>query len=149
MSEGPTPIDVVVDASVAVQWYLPEAQSEVADRLLDDGYRRHVPDLLFLEVAGVLWKRCHQRGEISAEEVTTIRTRLDEAPLRIHSTRDLLDDAVGLALETGRTVYDCVYLALAAQLELPVVTADRKLVNAMAGSPTGIVVKWIGDGPAE
>jgi predicted nucleic acid-binding protein len=150
MSNWPRRFDVVVDASVAVQWYLPEAQSEQAEVLLDESYRKHVPELLYLEVASVLWKRCHQRGEISAEEVAEIRGRLDELPLVGYaSSRGLLDEAVKLALKTGRTVYDCVYLAMADLLDCPLVTADRKLVNAMVGSPTGIVVQWIGDGPPE
>lgn len=148
MTDQLSRFDVVVDASVAVQWFLPEAQSKQAELLLDVSYRKHVPDLLYLEVASVLWKRCYQRGEISTEEVIEIRARLDETPMASYTpSRGLLDEAVALALETGRTVYDCIYLAMGADLDCPVVTADRKLVNAMAGSPTGIDVRWIGDGP--
>ena len=145
MSTGPEPQHVLIDASVAVQWYLPEAQSTEAERLLDDRFIRHAPDLLYLEVANVLWKRCHQRGELMPEHVAAIRDRLDAVPIEVHPTRDVLDDAVTLALETGRTVYDCVYLASAIRLNCPLVTSDRRLVNALASGPRSSSVHWVGD----
>ena len=37
---------VVVDASVAVKWFLPEIHSEAALRYLDGDYERVAPDLL-------------------------------------------------------------------------------------------------------
>ena len=36
---------------------------------------------------------------------------------------------------SNRTVYDCLYLALAVQLGGTMVTADEKLINALAATP--------------
>jgi predicted nucleic acid-binding protein len=44
-------------------------------------------------------------------------------------------DALRLALEYGISAYDAVYVALAAEERLPLVTADARLVRALAGSP--------------
>ncbi len=38
--ERPAIVDLVVDASVAVKWFVPEVFSAEALRLLDDGFRR-------------------------------------------------------------------------------------------------------------
>ena len=53
----------VVDASVAAKWLSPEPESAAADSLLDD--ELWAPDLLFAEVANILWKK-QSRGEMSA-----------------------------------------------------------------------------------
>jgi predicted nucleic acid-binding protein len=50
-------IDVVVDASVAVKWFVPEIRSDKAIRLLDADFRRHIPVLLHTEVAQTIWKK--------------------------------------------------------------------------------------------
>jgi predicted nucleic acid-binding protein len=53
----------VVDASVAVKWYLPEAESTRATALLASGNILSAPGLIYPEVANVFWKRV-QRGEL-------------------------------------------------------------------------------------
>ena len=50
-----------------------------------------------------------------------------------------------MALETGRTVYDCLYLALAVRCKGVLVSGDRRLVNALARGPLGKHVAWIGE----
>ena len=49
-----------------------------------------------------------------------------------------------IALGTGRSVYDRVYLALAIALDCRLVTADERLVNAFADGPLGRHVLWVG-----
>ena len=44
----------VVDASVAVKWYVPEEHSEIALLLLDDNFSRIVPRLFFSEFGNIL-----------------------------------------------------------------------------------------------
>jgi predicted nucleic acid-binding protein len=60
----------VVDASVAVKWYLPEPESDAAGRLLDPEHDLIAPDLLFAEVGNALWKRW-RRGEIGSATCAT------------------------------------------------------------------------------
>ena len=68
MSNGGTPpglplsVDVVVDASVAVKWFVPEIYS-AALRLLDARVRRHIPVLLHAEASQTIWKKVYQRKE--------------------------------------------------------------------------------------
>jgi predicted nucleic acid-binding protein len=57
------------------------------------------------------------------------------------NAHELMDDALAIALATGRTVYDAIYVALAVRKKCQLVTADERLVNALA---THWPVKWLG-----
>lgn len=58
-----------------------------------------------------------------------------QAPVSLAESRSLLNDALELAFEMRHPVYDCVYLALALQREIPLVTADNRLVAAARKFP--------------
>ncbi|MBI3682117.1 MAG: type II toxin-antitoxin system VapC family toxin [Acidobacteria bacterium] len=49
--------------------------------------------------------------------------------------RHLLDSAFELSLDLHHPVYDCVYIALALRRDMPLVTADERLVAAVHKSP--------------
>jgi len=133
----------VVDASVAVKWYLPEVHAEPAARLLAEEYELHAPDLLLPEFGNILWKK-FMRGELSQAEVRSIAKALAVVPLRIHASQPLLEGAVELALRTSRTVYDCLYLALAIHLGCALVTADDRLHNALQASSLSSYIRHLG-----
>lgn len=137
---------LVVDASVATKWFLPEVHGEAARSLLDGTHEFHAPDLLYPEVANVLWKR-QRRGELSTAESRRILKTLGSAPIQIHPSAVLITAALEIALGTGRSVYDSLYLALATQFRCRLVTADRTLVNALASSPLSKHLLWVEDGP--
>ena len=75
------------------------------------------------------------RGELTEDQARDVRGAVDEVPVVSHPTAGLLDEAVEIALVTRRTVYDCLYIALAERLGCVAVTADRKLYNATRGGP--------------
>jgi predicted nucleic acid-binding protein len=49
--------------------------------------------------------------------------------------RALLPDAHALAVATGITVYDAMYLTLAVRLETQVITGDECFARKLAGGP--------------
>ena len=113
----------VIDASVAAKWLAPEPDSALAQALLD--HELIVPDLLFAEVANILWKKC-SRGEMDAA-ATHIGIRwMALVAFQVHACADLLADALALALRLGHPAYDCFYLALACRADVAFVTADRR-----------------------
>ena len=63
----------------------------------------------------------------------------------MHPVRPLLEPAYEIALATGRTLYDSVYLALSTALGCKLVTADRRLFNALQASPFFDDVIWVED----
>jgi predicted nucleic acid-binding protein len=130
----------VVDCSVALKWYIPEPHAESASQLLDGRHELHAPDLLLPEFGNCLWEKI-RLGELTASESQTILRALEKVPLEIHSSELLLEAALELALHTARTVYDSLYVALAILLDCPFVTADRRLVSALARSGLSVDVR--------
>ena len=133
----------VVDANVVAKWFVPERLSEEAARLLDDKHELTTPDLLWPELGSVLWKKA-RAGQLTGQEAARIVQALDEFPLTVFPSRLLLEGALEIALGTGRSVYDGIYVALAVALECSLVTADERLVNALAGGPLASHVVWVG-----
>ena len=134
--------DLVVDASVVAKWYLPEGDVGAARQLWGVDRKFHVPDLLFAEIANVLWKRASRR-ELTEAQALVILKRLREAPLKVRPTATLAERAVSLAMAHGITAYDACYLALALQEELRCYTADRKFFDTIRRTPHRDVIAWI------
>jgi predicted nucleic acid-binding protein len=65
-------------------------------------------------------------------------------PIEFHATERWTESALELAIRHGITVYDGLYLALAAGNGCRVVTADRRLHEACGGGVSGHVVSWVG-----
>jgi predicted nucleic acid-binding protein len=133
---------LVVDASVGLKWYLDEPHATAARALLQGGVDLSVPHLFFTEVSNTLAKRCRRR-DISAEVVMTALEAVEKVPLKVWPDRVLLWDAVAIALRHGCSVYDAVYLGLADWIEGQVVTADRRLLNGLAGTEWAERIIWI------
>lgn len=134
---------IVVDASVVIKWHVTEVHSEAALRLLqDDAPPLHVPDLMFPAVGNILWKKV-RRGELTEEQARGIGHLVAVAPLAVHPSAPLLEAALEIAVRTGRTVYDSLYVALAVQLNCRLVTADEKLHSALKDGPLGARILWV------
>jgi len=134
---------VVIDASVIAAAFFPEPHSIAAKTLLASGDDLYAPDLVYAEVANVLWKR-HGRGEIDDKEAADLLSDIKRLPLTITPSEQLVGPALELAMRTGRTAYDCLYVALAMQAKIVMVSADRRLVNALASGPLKNHIAWLG-----
>ncbi len=137
----------VVDASVAVKWLIPPANETLSAESLqllkgyvDGEIDLIVPDIFWAEVGNVLWKGVRQHrwpqtfAEVAASEM---RGR----NLFTVSSHFLLAEALQIAFVHDRTVYDCLYVALAIQFKVEMITADERLANALAAR---LPVKWLG-----
>lgn len=133
----------VIDASVVAATLPDEPHKAAARAMFASGDELHVPDLIYAEVGNVLWKKT-LRGGLEPAEVPELLVDLLRLPLVVTPSSALLERAVSIALITRRTVYDCLYLALAVRLQTTMETADEKLVNALASGPLARYVRWIG-----
>ena len=124
---------VVVDACVAAKWLIDEQGSDASLRLRQSEYELVCPDLLFLEVGNVIWRKVRAR-EIEEADGRAMVAAILEAPMQVESAVALLPAAWEIAVRHDRSVYDGVYLALAVAFDAPLVTADRRLARALAGS---------------
>jgi predicted nucleic acid-binding protein len=134
----------VVDASVAAQWYFPEALSAQADVLLEQPGELLAPDVLLVEIAQLAWK-CARRGEIGEAAADRLVNELRKVPFELKPTAELVTAALPLALHRGFTLTDAFYIALAVQSGCPLVTADRRLCDALRASPLAQHALWLGD----
>lgn len=122
--------DLVVDASVAAAWFLPDEDSDVADAVMDALLQKTAcaPDLLRHEVRSVLLMG-ERRKRISNDLVLASLIRLRHLPIVIaDSGEDAL--VVGLARKHQLSAYDAAYLALAITEGIPLATLDKKLRQA-------------------
>lgn len=124
---------VLVDASVAVKWVVEEDGSRTAELILEGAVEIRAPRLIFGEVANAVWKKVRRGDLLPATGLEAIRL----LPGCIHDVLDgdaLLPEAYEIAMTHDHPVYDCVYIACAVQADLPLVTADLRLVRKFAGS---------------
>ncbi len=122
---------IVVDASVAAKWLLPESDSGIAVRLLDPSYELCAPRLLASEVANVLWRNALS-GSLDRYEAGRLANEVTSMSLNWAEDEATSVDAVRIAIELGHPAYDCMYLALALRIGTEVVTADKRFISAVA-----------------
>lgn len=133
----------VVDASVAIKWFIPEVHSAAAERLLSDSRADFLaPDLILPEFGNILWKK-ERRNEITQSEALEILAGLETVGLDVHPSRSLVVSAFEIASRLDRSVYDCLYLALAIAQNCPLITADRKFHSAIAGTMFDDHIRWV------
>lgn len=137
----------VVDASVGAKWFLPardEPLASEAQRLLDHYTRGRVrlliPDLFWAELGNVLWKAA-TRGRITQLGAEGAVAKARQLGMLILPSVDLLAQALTVALSSGRSVYDSIYVAAAIAERVQLLTADERLVNATGAR---FPVRWLG-----
>jgi predicted nucleic acid-binding protein len=135
----------VVDASVGGKWFVQEKHTDSALALLAAVRGLFVPELFYAEVGSVLWKKARRNELDAADARKAFASLLAFGQLTPKPIKPLTPYALELALRHQCTVYDALYLALAVQLDCPVVTADRKLIESVSNWFPSEHLVWIGD----
>lgn len=123
---------IVVDASLATKWLLIEADSDAALHFLE-AHEAHVcaPDLLAVEVSRALVTAANMRRIYNSQARDLLRTWLqtiEEERIPLRPAVAYLERAADIALDLGHPLADCIYLAMAIDLDCPLATADRKFM---------------------
>lgn len=120
---------IVIDASVVVKVLTLEQHSGVArDRVLREP-ERTAPDWLHAEIASALSKKVRYAGlpaDLARRSFSAVSSVIPD----VVPTRPLLERAIAVSIVLRHALYDCVYLALAVELDCSVLTADRKFAEA-------------------
>jgi predicted nucleic acid-binding protein len=140
------PLRAVVDASVAVKIFVPENLSVHAQDVFlrfarEDEAELIVPDFFFIECANVFWKWV-QRSHYPLQDAKAHLNDLAGLGLTTVSAQILAGDALNLSFQYRITAYDACYLAAANRLQLPLITADKKLVDRLGETFDNL--RWLG-----
>lgn len=130
-------MNLVVDASVAAKWLFEEPDTARARNLLlgskEGRLKLLAPEILPVEIGSFLWKRV-VRGALEAEEALSHYARFGRVCPALVRISSLAQPALKLALVHRHSIYDSLYVALAASARCDFVTADEKLLRVFAPS---------------
>ncbi len=134
----------MIDASVAAKWVVEEDYSANAALLLDYD-TLHAPAHWRAEAVNVLWAKVF-RGDLTAADAEERVQVLSRAPVVDAAIAGLVSRAFAISVAHSVTIYDSLYVALAEQRDIPLVTADERLVRRLvADADLGKRMVWVGD----
>ena len=124
--------DAVFDTNVVLKFFFDEEDHEKAKALMRrfSGVRRRmvVPDFLFAEFVNILWLKVRKQ-ELAEPEAGGLITQLLvlSAFMDIVSVRQVMRRTLQASCRLDHAAYDTAFLAIAAEREIPLITADREL----------------------
>lgn len=129
----------VIDASVAIKWFVEEDLSEQAWHVLGSGQRLLAPTFLLVEMSNIIWKKT-VRGEIGREQASLIREHIALPAYISEFIRDeaLLESALDRAIDLKRPVHDCLYVVCAEAADATLVTSDERLLLLLSSSAPSV-----------
>ncbi len=128
----------VVDASVAVKWFVPQPLSNPAERVLAT-YDLTAPTLIFAEIGNALGKY-FRANLISQDAALAVFDDLETryfAPVELDEKISRI--AIEIALSLSHPIYDCYYLALCRSAGLPLISDDRKLLSKASSAGFDVI----------
>ncbi len=124
----------VIDSSVLVKYFSREEGWERARKYVVEG--AITLDLAVKELSNALWKKV-LRNEIDPElAIEIIEDIIREKPLIIEEETKYLVEALQYSIKYKITIYDALFIVLAKNKNLELVTADKK--QAEVAEETGI-----------
>jgi predicted nucleic acid-binding protein len=129
----------VVDTGVFLRWFLDqdgfEHARELQQKLVEGSTAVETVDFARVEVAGVLRKKGLLAGHLTVEEFTAAVRVIDDIGVTVHeTTADRLERSAAIAARKNLGMYDALFVQLARELDLPLLTTDRRLQHAADGS---------------
>ena len=125
-------IEIVIDASVVVKWFIEENESDKAkflrDKFIDGQIELFIPSLLYFEVMNALkYSKLFDPSELNDAgeslenygfKVITIKNEIRECMIKI-------------AVDHDMSIYDASYLGISIALGKIFCTADEKIIKKL------------------
>lgn len=129
----------VVDTGVFLRWFVDqdgfEHARELQAELVNGSTTVATVDFARVEVAGVLRKKGLLAGRLTPEEFASAVRVIDDIGVTVHeTTADRLESAASLAARRMLGMYDALFVNLAQELGLPILTSDKRLARAADGT---------------
>lgn len=133
----------ILDASVGIKILVEEEDSCIIEKLIKQAYDNEnsmifVPDLFYVECANIIWKKV-TRKLIRNEDALSLIDNLNTQNFICVSNKDLITKTCQIALKYNISAYDACYAALAELKNLPLITADIRLKNALRNHTIQII----------
>ena len=122
---------LVIDASVAAGWFVPDPGAEGQPTVPDEPLI--APDLIVAELSNTFWKIA-RGGGLKPDQVGRMVAAIPEYFMRLEPAANIAARAIQLAFELDHPAYDCFYLSLAEREGATVVTADKRLLRRLSGT---------------
>jgi predicted nucleic acid-binding protein len=133
---------VVIDANVVAKWFLEEESSDRARSLLDSGLILAAPDLLIPELGSVFREKVRALTMTPTDAALAVEVALERVVLV--PSEDGFVGALDIALAASVSFYDALYVALARNLGVELVTDDAKLMRTL-GQNFNDVIRPLGE----
>lgn len=120
---------IVLDTNVLAALYVQSNKTDIVSKIWEQDSDWHLPYLWISEFRNVLAKYYHA-GRMNAAACDEALAMAHNAvlPARTHSLDDT--SVMKLCMSSKCTAYDCEYVALAVNLEAPLVTWDQAILRA-------------------
>lgn len=129
-------IDIVLDANVALDWFIVSQpglaySTHLAELSTRQAIRFHVPVHFDVEVCGQLLRH-HRRkvNQFNKEWLELSLDALETQTIDTHAMGIRFKPMAQLALAYGLTVYDVPYFHLARILDIPIASRDKGIIAA-------------------
>ena len=119
---------IVVDASVVAHLVFTGSSTAGVERRYERDPEWAAPLLCRSELRSIAVK--HVRAGQVSEDAALASLRAAESVLEGREFLVATDRVFDLALASGCSAYDCEYVALALELEVPLITLDRQVLEA-------------------
>lgn len=133
---------IVIDASVAVKWFIDERDSPAALAIFNTPDTLLAPSHAVGEIGEVLL-RAYRRQLMSIDALRRANDTI-ETRLILRSPLGLVDRATTIAIDASVSFYDALYVAAGDLWSLDVVTADARLCAKLAPTRWGSRVRLLG-----
>ena len=127
---------LVLDASVGVKWFSPQDEKAlkqavaIRDAHVDERILVLVPDLFYYEVTNALVQKKFFSSDI-VQSAGSALFALGMSTVRINGR--LLGETIRISRQSGITVYDACYAAIAVEHNCPLITANPRHQNPGLG----------------
>jgi len=119
----------VIDASIAVKWFIKEEGRKAAINLRDMHIREEIvlvaPELIILEILNSLRYKNNDKEKLKEINENLIKIQIEIVPLN----KFLMEKAIAAAVEYNLTIYDALYVAIAQINGIELITEDEKLLK--------------------
>ena len=119
---------IVTDTNLIAYFAVRDSNSELADAVFETDPVWVAPLLWRSELRSALTKYIRYAGMSLEAALVALRSAEEAIGGREYSVSS--ERILELAVQTGCTAYDCEYVALAQELGVPLVTADKQILRA-------------------